>query len=279
MSVITTMDSVAETLSKNWLISSDSHIIEHPRLFEGRMPKHLEDRTPHVVRGPDGDFRHLDGYKLCSFSSGVDTGQRFIKGTNERELNGTFDEVPSSCYDPRAYLDDNETDGVWGTVIYPTLGLVLFYIPDTELVTGVFGAYNDWLAEFCSEDPSRLKGIAMVNVDDPDEGTRELERCRALGLAGAMITCAPPSWAPYRSDVYERFWATAQDLDMPLSMHCATERGRPEGRTSGVRPVPEGDRPQLAAQPRRPDALRARRPHVHRGLRALPRPEGRQRRE
>ena len=40
---------------------------------------------------------------------------------------------------------------------------------------------------------------------------------------------APPSWLPFSHPDYDRFWATAQDLDMPLSMHTATDRGDPRG--------------------------------------------------
>jgi predicted TIM-barrel fold metal-dependent hydrolase len=34
----------------------------------------------------------------------------------------------------------------------------------------------------------------------------------------------PPAWAPFRSHDYDRFWAAAQDLAMPLSLHVGTER-------------------------------------------------------
>src|SRR6266581_3199378 len=34
------------------------------------------------------------------------------------------------------------------------------------LMSAIFRAYNDWLAEFCRTDPVRLKGIAMINLDD-----------------------------------------------------------------------------------------------------------------
>ena len=48
-----------------------------------------------------------------------------------------------------------------------------------------------------------------------------------MGLCGALITIAPPSWQPYRSPDYDQFWAVAQDLDIPLSFHVATQRGDP----------------------------------------------------
>ena len=47
-------------------------------------------------------------------------------------------------------------------------------------------------AEFCDAAPTRLKGIAMINVDDVEIGARELERCANLGFVGAMVTVYPP---------------------------------------------------------------------------------------
>jgi predicted TIM-barrel fold metal-dependent hydrolase len=112
-------------------------------------------------------------------------------------------------------------------VIYPSQGLVLFSVPVTDVVTRSMQTYNDWIADFCRADTSRLKGIAMLNLDDPDDAAKELARCRELGLSGALITVAPPSWLPFSHPDYDRFWATAADLDMPLSMHTATDRGDP----------------------------------------------------
>ena len=58
---------------------------------------------------------------------------------------------------------------------------------DPLLMSATFRAYNDWLAEFCRTDPARLKGIAMINLDDVEDGIRELERAARLGLSGASI--------------------------------------------------------------------------------------------
>ena len=90
-----------------------------------------------------------------------------------------------------------------------------------------FRTYNDWLAEFCATNPDQLKGIAMINLDDVGDGVRELERCAKLGLPGAMIAEYPLEERRYDNSEYEVFWAAAQDLDMPLSLHTATRR---EGR-------------------------------------------------
>ncbi len=212
-------------LRDTWLVSSDSHIIEPPDLWTGRGGA-LADRLPRVVAGDDGDWWYVDGYKTMSFL-GIQTGDRFDVAAEELRTSGTFEEVRPAAYDPRRYVDENERDGVWGSVLYPSQGLVLYGVPVSDVITASMKAYNDWLAEFCSEDPGRLKGVAMVNVDDVDDGVAELQRCRQIGLSGALITVAPPTWQPFRAPVYDRFWAAAQDLQMPLSFHVATDRADP----------------------------------------------------
>jgi predicted TIM-barrel fold metal-dependent hydrolase len=45
-----------------------------------------------------------------------------------------------------------------------------------------------------------------------------------MGLAGAMITEYPLEHRRYDQPEYEPFWAAAQSLGMPLSLHTATKR-------------------------------------------------------
>src|SRR5207249_3141662 len=84
--------------------------------------------------------------------------------------------------------------------------------------------YNDWIADFCRASPDRLQGIAMLNVDDVEEGCQELERCAKLGLVGAFIPVSPLPDRPYRHPIYERLWWTAQDVGVPLLLHIGTPR-------------------------------------------------------
>ena len=124
-------------------------------------------------------------------------------------------------------------DGVAGEVLYPSQGLFYFKVADTPLMSAIFRAYNDWLAEFCRTDPARLKGIAMINLDDVEDGTRELERAARLGLSGAMITEYPAEDRRYDQPEYEPFWAAAAALGLPLSLHTATRR---QGKIRGAGP-------------------------------------------
>ncbi len=205
------------------LISSDSHIVEPPDLWTARMDRRLRERAPRVVREADGDWWYIDGKRSMSFL-GVQTGDRFVKDATELIIVARFEHVRPAAHDPHAFVAENLRDGVVGSVLYPSEGLLAYGIPDSELCSAVMAAYNDFIAEFCAAEPRNLKGIALINVDDPQLAVRELERCRKLGLVGAMISVLPVADRSYDLPLYEPLWSAAVDLGMPLAMHVATGR-------------------------------------------------------
>jgi predicted TIM-barrel fold metal-dependent hydrolase len=216
------------------MISSDSHLIEHPSLWAERMPKELVERGPRVVRDDQGkDWWFVDGKRTMSFL-GIQAGRRFEGDPSKLVTAASFEEVRPGAYDPKLFVKESEEDGVVGSVIYPTEGLVLFSVADSVLCSACMRAYNNYIAEFCREDPQRLKGIAMINVDDPAEGAAELSRSRQMGLVGALMTVMPPAWLPYDDRTYDVLWAAASDLEMPLSLHSATNRADPRTGAGGV---------------------------------------------
>jgi predicted TIM-barrel fold metal-dependent hydrolase len=62
-----------------------------------------------------------------------------------------------------------------------------------------------------------------------------------MGLKGALIWASPPPDRPYSDPLYDSFWAAAQELGMPISLHAVTGFG-PESQAlrvmgSEVKPV------------------------------------------
>lgn len=210
------------------LISSDSHVVEPPDLWATRIESKYRDRAPRVIQEADGDWWIVDGVRTNSFQGGAQAGKRF-EHQDELRPAARFADVRPGAYLPDAFLQDNAMDGVYGSVVYPTEGLQLFSVPDSDLLSAIFRAYNDWIADFCSANPGQLKGIALINVDDIPGAIAELQRARRHGLAGAMITVYPAEDRSYDRPEYEPFWAAAQELDMPLSLHIATNRPSPGG--------------------------------------------------
>ena len=207
------------------MLSSDTHLIEPPDLWTTRLDRRWRDEAPHVVLddATGTQWWVVAEQRTLSFAGGAQTGDRFDKPI-ELRAGATFAEVRPGGYDPVANLRDNEADGVWGSVLYPTEGLMLYTQAHHELLTACCRVYNDWLAEFCTAAPHRLKGVAMLNTDDIGEAVVELERAHALGLAGAMIPTAATPDRPYDSAALDTLWQAAARLEMPLSLHLGANR-------------------------------------------------------
>lgn len=204
-------------------ISSDSHVIEPPDLWTSRVSKRFLDRAPRVVAEEDGDWWFVDGCRTNSFQGGAQAGKRFDRHEELRPA-ARFSDVRPAAYDPEEFVRENESDSVYGSVVYPTEGLQLFSVPDDALLTEIFRVYNDWIAEFCGAHRNRLKGVALINAQDVGEATKELERVRKLGLEGAMISVYPSEENSYDRPEYADFWAAAQSLGLPLGLHISTNR-------------------------------------------------------
>jgi len=207
------------------LISSDSHIIEPPDLWEQRIDRQFKDQAPRLVREGACDQWYADGVKFGNIGTNQQAGLRF-EAPEKLTAAGSMDTVPLGGVDPHAHVQDMDVDSVAGGVLYPSQGLTVYRVPDSQLLSAIFRAYNDWLADFCQPYPQRLKGIAMLNVDDVADAAGEIQRAARLGLAGAMIPLRPME-KRYDHPDYDPLWSAAQDLAMPLSLHVGTYRWWP----------------------------------------------------
>lgn len=210
------------------LISADSHIVEPPDMYASRIEPRFRDRAPKMERrktpaGREYDAWMIGGMQVGTLGAVMQAGQRF-EDPSQIDFLGVWEDVRKGAYDPHSMITENEEDGVWGSCLQPSQGLFWYRLPDSGLLTEICRVYNDWIADFCKPYPERLKAIAMLNVDDIDEGCRELDRIKKLGMVGAFIPVSPLPERPYRDPAYDKLWAAAQDHDMPLLLHIATNR-------------------------------------------------------
>jgi predicted TIM-barrel fold metal-dependent hydrolase len=208
------------------VISADSHVMEPADLWTSRLDKGQRDQAPEVRRNSDGPGYsfHAPGLPPSTVSGAWGAGRSGEELKAHLE-NAGYESARPSGWDPAERLKDQDIDGVHAEVLYGTLGMRLFRVTDADLQRAFFGVYNDWLAEFCAYEPNRLHGLGLISLWDVGEGVAELERCAALGLKGAMIWGYPPDDRPYYLPAYDRLWAAAQDLDLPLSLHIVTGMG------------------------------------------------------
>jgi hypothetical protein len=90
-----------------------------------------------------------------------------------------------SAEDWSRFLDET---GIKWTVLYPTAGLALGRIVSEQWAVIACRAYNNWLHDrFLTKNP-RLKGIALLPLQDVDAAVEELRRgVKELGMLGGML--------------------------------------------------------------------------------------------
>ncbi len=210
------------------LISADSHVNEPGDLWVERIDKQFRDRAPRVVENPPGQkpgaYFALEGIPPIHLAQGMGAGKKPEELPQFFQTSTYKDRRPGG-WDPAERVKDMDIDGVEADVIYTTLGFRQFWLTDAALQRACFRVYNDWLAEYCAHAPKRLAGLALISLYDVDEGVKELRRSVGRGLKGALIWASPPEDRPYSSTDYDPFWAAAQDLEVPISLHSITGMG------------------------------------------------------
>jgi len=200
------------------VISGDSHVLEPFDLWQKALGSRFGDRVPRLVDGPDGA---KGTYLFC----GKETVQveELVTATGDERLSSLIEAGKNPAV-RETLLDE---DGVAAEVLNSTWALYMMRADDPELRRACCSVFNNWLAEYCSHNPSRLFGVAMVPIDDVDWGVREAERIARLGLKGVTIHAAlPDGLPPYRHPQYDRFWQAAASLRLPVTLHIITGRVR-----------------------------------------------------
>jgi hypothetical protein len=169
--------------------------------------------APGIERVDGGDHVVVEADQVLSGIGLISNAGARFEAPETISARGRFEDVLRGEYDPEQHLKEMVLDGVAGEVLCPLQGLFYFKVANTALMSAILRAYNDWLAEFCRTDPARLKGIAMINLDDVEDGIKELERAARLDLAGAMITEYRLEHWRYDGSEYEPFWAVTAALD------------------------------------------------------------------
>jgi predicted TIM-barrel fold metal-dependent hydrolase len=199
------------------VFSADDHIYEPPHIFD-ELPKHLRDIAPQPVKTDQGDGWRIKPGDPPMLIGGA---ARAAKSVDEVwTTTVTFENMAAGAYEPAARVIDLELDGVDAQVLYPQIMRHgLRRCATAEVRAAVARTYNAWIVSFDRFDASRFVGLAVLPpLDDGDEVIDILREARSLGLRGAWLTLSD-SGKPIHHPDFEHFWATAAELDLPISLH------------------------------------------------------------
>ena len=206
------------------LISTDDHVVEHPNVFQDRLPAKYRELGPKIVRDDAGhDVWMFEGRPHFNVGLNAVAG----KAKTEFGLDPIgYDDMIPGCFDVKARVADMDLDGIQAELCFPTFpgfcGSTLFAAQDKDLAAACVSAWNDWMIdEWCAAAPERFIPLVLVPFWDAARSAQELERVAAKGAKAVSFTEAPhrlglPS---FHTDYWDPMLAVANEAGLPLCLH------------------------------------------------------------
>jgi predicted TIM-barrel fold metal-dependent hydrolase len=224
-----------------FIIDADAHVNPPPTMWETYLPKAYSDLAPKLEQGDDCDWIIFEGQRKKVNLIGAQAGRE-----GAYKIQGKLSDARVGGWMAPARIDDMDADGIDVALLFGggSLGTGNF-----DLFLESFGAYNRWLADFCSHDPKRLKGVAYLPMLDVDHTIKLVREAAAMGMKSVNIPAFPQSseslkkWGAkgvqlaaltgdpagerqYRDAEFDPLWATFVELDMGVSFHLGTRGSR-----------------------------------------------------
>jgi predicted TIM-barrel fold metal-dependent hydrolase len=217
------------------LISTDDHLIEHPRVWLDRLPRADLEHAPRIVEVERAGSVPAESW-LYEGTLYPNMALNAVAGKPREEFGiepTRFDEIRPGAYDPAARVEDMDIDGVQAQLCFPTFpkfcGTVFLRSKDHDLGRRCVQAWNDYsIEEWCGAAPDRLIPIMLLPLWDVEASVIEIERCAARGVKAISFpeNPAPLGLPSFHTDHWDPVFAAAQDADLPLCMHFGSS-GRP----------------------------------------------------
>lgn len=215
------------------LIDGDSHIVEYtPVLLD-----FLKDAGGGDIA--ESFTRRMGGQSWYSMTGEERRYRRPMRGPWwALPTKNTLDRCTAML--PRLYYERMDDFGLDFMVLYPTAGLFFGSANRDEYRQVACHAYNEFAAASYSQYADRMTPAAVIPMHSPDEGIRELEHAKSLGLKVAMIPSfvrrpvpqiaaeAPAlaksviwldSYAIDSDYDYDPFWAKCEELGFAVAAH------------------------------------------------------------
>ncbi len=190
------------------VISVDDHLVEPPDMFQGRLPRHLQDRAPKVV---------VDewGHEVWEFDGNVysQVGMNAVAGRRPETVKiepFRFDQMRRGCWDIHARVHDMDINGVWASLNFPSMitgfcGRVFSQCSDPELGLATTRAWNDWMyEEWWQPYPERIIPMGITWLSDAEIGAEEIRRNADRGFTSVTLPERPHRIG--MPSIFDRFW-------------------------------------------------------------------------
>lgn len=204
------------------VLDSDIHIIEPPDLWQRYIDPEFRDRAPYGLTEDMGDLRLAHDGKPWGRVAGDANSSRRREGHSYAHNQERWRAFKERGWASKVQLEAMDTEGIDIAVVYPSRGLFALSVPDMDppFAAAMARAYNNWLKDFCSEDPRRLIGAGMISPFDVNDAVSEARRCvKELGFRGVFLRPNIVNSRNWHDPYYEPLWTMLEELQVPLGFH------------------------------------------------------------
>jgi predicted TIM-barrel fold metal-dependent hydrolase len=211
------------------IIDADGHILEPPDIWEQYIDPQFRDRALRFrIDRASHEYIEIDGpppkyldVKRLNLLGGMGQSEEEVAAALKKTYR---DAAPFGAMNPTERVQLLDREGLAATVLYPSLGLAWeTELEDPQLAAAHARAYNRWIVDFCADSHGRLVPIAHISLGDGQEAAAELARAVKSGAKGAFVVPFTVTSKAHAHPDYDPFWATAQDLGVPVGIHPTAE--------------------------------------------------------
>ncbi len=225
----TTLIPKTESKRKIWVNSGDSHILEPENLWYDILPKDLADRMPRTEKVSENEeIVYVDGE---SFSRQLprSVNKKLSANVRGEQLEGTLNDLshrPPGSRDVKARLTDLDGEGIWGEVIYPSVGIWDYLVTDPQLIKVAFRAVNEWrLSEVQNFAPDRWVVAPTIPLMTVEDAMDEVRHVAEIGFHCVFLPCDPTKGAEdWNSEVWEPLWSLIEEIGLVITVHLGSEQ-------------------------------------------------------
>lgn len=125
-------------------------------------------------------------------------------------------------FGPESTLGAMDVEGIDVAVVYGTRGrqILMHDDLDPKYAAALARAYNNWAADFCQHNPSRLKFAAQIAMQDVGLAVEEARRAvKELGAVGIIGTPNPVHGVHLHDPQVDPLWDELERLNVPIGFH------------------------------------------------------------
>jgi predicted TIM-barrel fold metal-dependent hydrolase len=207
------------------IMDSDLHVLEPGDLYERYLEAPFRQRAPRKVRSHFAGLEkwEVEGHTTPYWIDLPQAAEANAQVVAHKERTQSQHGAYRRNFDAASTLEAMDTEGVDVAVLYRSIGggiAQAMDVLDPDFSAALCRAYNSWLAEYCQADRARLKGVALVSLQDISQAVAEVRRAATeLEFVGICLHPDPVKGRLLYDREVDPLWAEIERNNLAVGIH------------------------------------------------------------